>query len=152
MNRYAAGTSVSIDQTQMEIKSLLMRYGASDFMFAESKNGNAVIGFRYDGRMYRINVSLPATDDPVIGFSPNGRQRTGAQTKKFWKQACRSVWRAVRMYIYARLEAVEIGITTMEEAFLADTMLSDGVRMAERAAVALEKEYASGKPFALLGF
>ncbi len=150
MTRYATGTSVSINQTQMEIKSLLLKYGASGFMLAENDEGHAVVGFQFNNRMYRINVVLPDIMDPDIGFSPKGKQRPPVQAEKAWKQACRSVWRAVRMYIYAKLEAVEIGITSLEEAFLADTMLSDGKRLAERAVPALEQEYATGKPVALL--
>ena len=46
-------------------------------------------------------------------------------------QAERQRWRALAMVIQAKLEAVSAGITTLEDEFLAWTVLADGRTVAE---------------------
>jgi hypothetical protein len=48
-----------------------------------------------------------------------------------WEQACRSRWRALFLCIKAKLESIESGIETFEDAFLAHIQMPDGKTVAE---------------------
>lgn len=129
---YAAGTSVPIEHTRLQIESLLQEKGATQFMSAfDHATGAAIIGWTMGGRMVRMAIPLPKPDEKRFVFKtyrghtswrewPKERQRT------LWEQACRARWRGVLLIILAKLEAVETGISTFEREFLADTVMADG--------------------------
>jgi hypothetical protein len=60
------------------------------------------------------------------------------------KFACRARWRALALVIKAKLEAVESGITTFEEEFLAHIVLPDGTTLGQWAAPRLAHVYDTG--------
>jgi hypothetical protein len=124
--RYAENTSVSVEKSKAEIESLLQRYGADQFMSGWD-HSSAYIGFKMSGRMIKFVLPLPARNDPEFQTTPAGRRRRdeGAAFKA-WEQACRQRWRALALVIKAKLEAVEAGITTFEDEFLAHVVLPDG--------------------------
>jgi hypothetical protein len=53
-------------------------------------------------------------------------------------------WRALFLVIKAKLEAIDVGILTIEEAFLADTVLPDRHTVAEVMLPQIEGAYTSG--------
>ncbi|MCF7821873.1 MAG: hypothetical protein K9M17_05480 [Mariprofundaceae bacterium] len=57
-----------------------------------------------------------------------------------WRQA----WRALNLVVKAKLEAVESGITTFEDEFLAHIMLPDGSTVGHLMRPQLEAAYDSG--------
>lgn len=124
MTRYAAETSVSQDRSRAEIEATLKRYGATSFMYA-SEQTTAMIGFRISDRM--VKFVLPMPDPKSREFTHHSRgQRTPDAALKAWEQAGRQRWRALALVIKAKLEAVAAGITTIEDEFLAHTVLPDG--------------------------
>jgi len=62
-----------------------------------------------------------------------------------WEQACRQRWRALNLAILAKLEAVEAGITTFEEEFLAHLVLPNGKTVGQWAVPAVGKALSDGK-------
>lgn len=148
---YAEGTAVPIDRSKAEIESTLMRYGADQFMTAwDSAQGFAVVGFRFAGRYVQMRVKVP--DPHAAEFTTKRRsgsvhvyERAPAEARKLWEQAQRQRWRALALVIKAKLEAIEAGISTFEEEFLAWTMLPNGVTVGEWAEPQLIEVYASGK-------
>lgn len=123
---YAENTSVSTDKSKAEIERTLTRYGAEQFIHGWDQE-RAMIGFRMQGRFIKMTLPLPRKDDPEFRKTPSGRRRRDDDaTYKAWKQACRQRWRALALVIKAKLEAVESGITTFEEEFLAHISLPDG--------------------------
>lgn len=124
MARYAAETSVSQDRSRAEIEATLKRYGATSFMYASEPTA-AMIGFRIKDRM--VKFVLPMPDPKAREFTHHSRgQRTPDAALKAWEQAGRQRWRALALVIKAKLEAVAAGITTIEDEFLAHTVLPDG--------------------------
>jgi hypothetical protein len=124
MTRYAAETSVSQDRSRAEIEATLKRYGATSFMYASEPTA-AMIGFRISDRM--VKFVLPMPDPKSREFTHHSRgQRTPDAALKAWEQAGRQRWRALALVIKAKLEAVAAGITTIEDEFLAHTVLPDG--------------------------
>lgn len=124
MARYAESTSVSSDKSRAEIERTLERYGADQFMYGW-ESGQALVGFRMEGRMVRFVLPLPDKED-YRRTPGRGLERTQSQALEAWEQACRQRWRALALVVKAKLEAVESGITTFEDEFLAHIVLPDG--------------------------
>lgn len=152
MAKYAAETTVSSDRSIMEIRSTLARYDASNFGYVES-DGKAMIVFEAHGRRVRFVVPLPSRTDPEFHKTPAGRRtRDDNGAYKAWEQATRQRWRALALAIKAKLEAVETGITTFEEEFLAHIVLPNGETVGQWMGPQIATAYKSEKmPPLLLG-
>ncbi|HLA65205.1 MAG TPA: hypothetical protein VK600_01335 [Candidatus Saccharimonadales bacterium] len=61
MSRYAEGTTVSVEASQAEIRTLLARHGCQHFATAEEP-GRSAIQFILDGLPYRFTVERPSVD------------------------------------------------------------------------------------------
>lgn len=132
MARYAEGTTVTPERSQAEIQRQLSRYGASAFMsaFERDQDGeHAMIAFRAHGRTIRFVLALPDPGDEEFQTTETGRARRDPQAA--WKGEIRRRWRALALAIKAKLEAVETGIATFEDEFLAYTVLPDNTTVAE---------------------
>lgn len=145
---YASNTSVSVERSRAEIERLLQRYGAEQF-FSGWDGPAAHIGFVLNRRAIRFEVPLP--DRGEFSETPTGRARASSQAYKAWEQACRSRWRALLLVIKAKLEAVECGISTVEEEFMAWTVIpGDGRTMGQRLLPDIQKAIDTGEPPRLL--
>lgn len=63
---------------------------------------------------------------------------------KLSKQRIDARWRALWLVVKAKLEAVDIGIISVEDAFLSDTVLPDRQTVAEYMAPQIEAAYSTG--------
>jgi hypothetical protein len=126
----------------MEIERTLQRYGADAFAYF-SEAGRAMIAFRLGGRQIKFILALP--DKGLREFTHHTRGvRTADAAMAAWEQACRQRWRALALVIKAKLEAVAAGITTVEDEFLAHTVLPDGRTVGEWAKPELDEAYRIG--------
>lgn len=142
MSRYAATTEVSVEKSRAEIEVTLARYGADAFAyFTEAER--AMIAFRMSGRQVRFILTLPAKNRHEFTHHSRG-PRTPEAAHAAWEQACRQRWRALALVIKAKLEAVAAGITTVEDEFLAHTMLPDGSSVGQWAKPQLDEAYRLG--------
>lgn len=105
----------------------------------------AVVQFEMNAR--RIKFILPIAE--------NGKTRT----KKNWmmtqaqvEQENRRRWRCLALVIKAKLEAVESGITTLEQEFLAHIVLPNGKTVSEEMVPQIAHAYSTGKMPPLLGY
>jgi hypothetical protein len=149
MSRYAENTSVSSEKSRGEIERTLTRYGADQFMYGW-KDGAAVIAFRAKDR--HIRFMLPMPDKSAREFTHTRHENEWAQKKlpesqvaERYEQAVRSLWRALALCIKAKLEAVEAGITTFEDEFMAQIILPNGQSMSEHAKPLIAQAYQTGK-------
>jgi hypothetical protein len=143
--RYAARTEVSTDKSRAEIERTLMRYGADGFVYGWEGN-RAMIAFRMKGRRIQFELLLPDKYDKEFLRTPSkGLLRTPEQALAAWEQACRQRWRALALYVKATLEAVEAGIVTFEDAFIAWTMLPGGASVSTWLQPQIEQAYTSGR-------
>jgi hypothetical protein len=131
MTRFAANTSVSVARTRQEVEQILTRYGATAFGFMATQ-GKAVILFEAQDRKIKITVPLPAGDSAKE------------------QQEARQRWRALLLVIKAKLESVESGIETLEEAFFANIVMPDGQTVYEKARQHVALAYSSGQVQPLL--
>lgn len=123
MATYAQNTSVPSDRTRVEIEKTLERYGATTFSYARQAD-RAMVLFVMNGRQIRFTMSLPTASD--FTRTPTGRSRTRDAAATEASKAERQRWRALLLIVKAKLEAVESGIVTFEEEFLAHTLLPSG--------------------------
>lgn len=120
---YASNTSVSVERSKGEIERTLSRYGASKF-FTGWDADQAIIGFNMHDRFVQFHLPMPQRGD--FERTQSGQTRsTNAAIDKAWEQAQRSAWRALLLCIKAKLESIESGIESFEEAFLAHIMIAD---------------------------
>lgn len=150
MSRFAEGTSVSVERSKGEIERLLVRHGATQFA-----NGwdhlAAMLGFRLQGRTIRFVLPLPDPYADEFTKTPAGRRkRSDADRERAWEQACRARWRALLLVIKAKLEAVACGISTIEDEFLAWTVLPGGKTVGQLVAPQIAKQLEGGKAGPLL--
>jgi len=152
MARFAQGTRVSSDRSKAEVERTLSRYGADQFAYGVDGD-RAVIGFRMKGadghRMVKFEVPLPRLED-FSSTGRSGRARSAATTRTEHDKAVRQRWRAVALIVKAKLEAVEAGITTFEQEWLAYVLLPGGETVGDRALLEVAKAYEKGEPPRLL--
>lgn len=127
---YAANTSVSPEKSRAEIETLLKRYGAQSFAYGSSPE-RAIVGFQAHGRSLRFVVKMPDPQDKRFARDGRGSPRSPLQRQAAIEQEVRRLWRALALAIKAKLEAVQSGIATFEDEFLAYTVLPGGVTVGE---------------------
>ena len=85
-------------------------------------------------------------------MTPGGRRRRNAdKALDCWEQAVRQRWRALHLVIQAKLEAVETGISTFDEEFLAWITLPDDTTVGQRLLPQVARAYETGDMPPLLG-
>lgn len=151
MATYAAETKVPVGRSRDEIEKTLTRYGADQFVYGWSEDG-AAVGFRIGGRMIRMLVPMPAKNDRTITHTDGGARRSESAAQAAYEQAQRQRWRAMALVVKAKLEAVQSGIATIEQEFLAWTMLPDGSTVGDWMEPQIRTAYETGAmPAALPG-
>ncbi len=149
MPTYAADTDVTPDRSRAEIERTLQRYGATGFLYGW-KGEQAVLGFEMNGRQLRFTMALPDRQAREFQKTPTGKQRTSNAAQEAYEQATRQRWRALALVIKAKLEAVESGIATFEEEFLAHITLPSGQTVGQWMIPQVEQAYLTGQMPALL--
>lgn len=137
---YAQDTKVSSDKSRNEIERTLRRYDASEFQYGWNAT-EARVGFAIANRRVLFKLPMPDRTDDQFTLTPTGRDRSHAAAEDAYEQAVRQRWRALALVIKAKLEAVEAGITTVENEFLAHILLADGSTVAEHVAPRLALAY-----------
>jgi hypothetical protein len=131
--RYAHGTDVPVSKTRGEIEALLSKHGAAQILSGiDRERRSGFVGFTLQGRQYRIPL-LPR----------KGQHRDPEQVE-------REQWRALLLIIKARLEFVAGGLSTVEQEFLAHTVLPSGATVGDELMPRLAEVYRTGEVRALL--
>lgn len=118
---YAARTDVPLDRSIGEIVKTLRKAGADRIAQAEEPGRIAVQCFLND-RLLRFAIDLPD--------GPQARRQRG---------------RALLLVIKAKIESIETGVETFDEAFLANIVTPDGRTIAQWAIPQIETAYLDGK-------
>lgn len=142
---YAEGTTVPAERSRAEVEKILMKYGADQFAggWAEAK---AVITFRMKGRFIRVEMPMPEK-----GKTRDKRGYSISQAQA--EQEVRRRWRAMVLYIKAKLESVESEIVSFEEAFMAHIVLPNRQTVSQFMQPQIESAYSNGQmPKLLPGF
>jgi hypothetical protein len=152
--RYAEGTSVSSEKSRSEIDRLLMRYGATSFVYG-FKDDAAMVAFEMRGRRIKFLLPMPDRNAEEFTMRPINQNATvrctPEQTRVRYEQATHERWRALVLCIKAKLESVESRIETFEEAFMPHIVMANGLTIGETLLPQIAKIAETGKLPPLLG-
>ncbi len=139
---YAKRTEVSVSKSKEEIERVLARYGADAFSYSYDQM-KAVVQFRMEGRILKYLLEMPPKNE--FEFTPSKKWLRDEETaSKEWEKACRQRWRALKLVIQAKLEAVACGISTFDEEFLSFIVLPSGDTVGGWMQPQIEAAYATG--------
>lgn len=145
MSKYAEGTTVPVDRSRAEIEHIVRKYGA-DQMNSGWTTEKAVVMFRMKDRYIRVDMPLA-----IAGVTLDKRRYKMSQNQV--DQENRRRWRALVLYIKAKLESVDSGIVSFEQAFMAHIILPNKQTVGEYMQPQIENAYQSGDmPKALPGY
>lgn len=134
MPEYAKTTSVAAESSRGEIESTLRRYGCTAFAYAwDDSTGQSEISFKLNGLTMRVGVPMPNADDKAFKLTAHKppRTMTKQQSAAAYEQAVKQRWRALLLFVKAALEAVDCGITTVDQVFLSSVLLPGGYTIGE---------------------
>ncbi len=151
MSRYAESTQVSCDRSRAEIERTLVRYGATGFSYGwDTASAKAMVAFALSDRMIRFTLPMPDRQDKRFTKTETGRERSESSSQTAWEQAGRQSWRALHLVVKAKLEAVEAGITTFDDEFMAHIVMPDGQTLGEHVTPKIALAYQNGRTPRLL--
>lgn len=126
--RYAERTTVTPGRTRDELERILGKYGATGFAFGQD-GAAAMVAFVIGGRHVRFRVPLP--DPADFALTPTRQVRTVAAIRTAHEQAVRARWRALRLIVQAKLEAIDAGVVTFDDEFGMQLVMPDGRTVGE---------------------
>jgi hypothetical protein len=120
---YAANTQVTSDKSRTEIERTVKRDGATRFSYMTDES-SATIGFTIKDRSIRFVLPLPDYNDDDFRLTANKQYlRSDSAHDELYEKAVRQKWRALALVIKAKLESIEVNISTLEQESYANTVL-----------------------------
>lgn len=143
---YAESTSVSVEKSRAEIERLLMKHKCTKFLAGVDHDAHrATVQFQAHNRIIKFEIVLPNPADKKYRLDRNGWQRSASGIEKVVAQEERTRWRALLLVIKAKLEAVESGIATFEDEFLAHVLLPNQQTVAQYIGPTVAQIYETGR-------
>lgn len=144
MPRYAATTSVSVDRSIVQIRQLVMRFGADKFAVATGTK-TATVAFSYQGRPVKFDLSLPDQHDERFQFTETGRARRNRDAPlQVWERECRAKWRSLHLLLKALFVAIQDGLIDFDRAFMHDIVMPDGRTVGQKLLPAVQDAVSRG--------
>lgn len=137
---YAETTKVPLEQSIAEIIGMVRRAGAESVGQFHERD-QFIIMFALGDRRMKFSVPL-VTEWTCPTRGGNGRE---IDVRAKIEQANRQKGRALMLVVKAKLESVESGVETFEQAFLANILMADGATVYERVSEPIALEYKTGK-------
>jgi len=141
---YAENTSVSPEKSRAEIERILTRYGASAFSYGY-EGSRAMVAFQAEGRFVRFEVVTPPLEDFRLAPGRGYRVRSESQQRAAQEKAIRQRWRALALVIKAKLESIESGIESFDEAFMPHILLPDRTTAGDWLKPQIDRAYETGE-------
>lgn len=120
-----SSTTVPVERSQGEIRKLLVGHGCQRLAFGEERDDMgqrwAAVTFQAGAHGVRMRVPLKLVDERTVSAKyQRARSKTRDEIRDgLYEQEERRIWRVLAWNLKARLVAVEEGVETFEEAFLA---------------------------------
>lgn len=136
MTKFAQNTKVPVERSRSEAEGVLTRYGADQVSSGWTAQ-KAVLMFRMKDRYIRIEMPLAVkhvtknSKGYVLGEDATAKEN-------------RRRWRAMVLYLKAKLESVESEIISFEQAFMSHMILPNKQTVAEFMAPQIAAAYQSG--------
>lgn len=131
-------TTVAVEKSQASIRTTLVAYIAEGYKIEERRDVGgqewALVEWGWRGQRVRFEVAVDRPDSGEVSrLTRRARTRTAAEIEEDAREALRrESWRALSRSIDARMRAVNAGVETFEEAFLAHLVTPDGEQLYEQ--------------------
>lgn len=151
LEKFASDTSVPIERSQAEARTLLNAHGCTKFALVDEEHRTAIQAVLVKDQqsiMLRFEVTLPDRKDKAITHFVRNRwsyARTPSAADAAHKQECRRRWRCLVLLLKAKFAAVDGGIATFQDEFLANLVLPSGETVGTWAARDLGPAIAEGR-------
>lgn len=127
---YAVGTSVSLMNSLAELERVVRKAGFSNFMHGISDDRIVAAFAGPEGRQVRFIVpTMEIGDDLLVKMRDMARAygtRLPKSHQEAWEQHRRQISRALVLTVKAKIECIEAGIETFDDAFMSQLALPDG--------------------------
>lgn len=127
---YAVGTSVSLVNSLAELEKVVRKAGFGSFMQGIADDRIVIAFSSSEGRQVRFIVPLAEIGDDLLTRMREVARAYGARLPKThseaWDQHRRQIGRALLLTVKAKIECIEAGIETFDDAFMAQLALPDG--------------------------
>ena len=147
---YAKGTTVPAERSRAEIERILQKAGA-DQVSSGFTSEKAVVMFRMNSRYVRVDIPIPPFGDPKTANWAKkkgvfyGAERHTAEVRRRW--------RAMVLYLKAKIESIDSNIVDFDTAFMGHLVLPNKQTVAEFMQPQIAAAYSSGDmPKALPGY
>lgn len=125
--RFAEGTSVAVEKTRAEIERLVKKRGATAFGTMSTPHGTS-LAFQINKRNIRFELPIPPIKDPI---------KRDAEERR--------LWRCLALNVKAKFEAVDNGIVSFDQEFLAHIVVpGSSETIGDRASSAIAAAYERG--------
>lgn len=152
MAKYAEGTTVALETSQMEIKRTVVKHGAAGVVIGDDARTGGGIEFEMRGRRLRFVVRYPDPRDKEFTMLSAFRERTPAQAKARHEAEVRRLWRVLLLTIKSKLESVENGLVSFDEEMLPHIVVpGTGATIGEMLVPQLDEVYRTRSLPPLLG-
>lgn len=128
---YAKGTTVPKERTAGEIIAQLRSSGAVQTMFFDGDGGMG-IAWSAEDATYQIRVPKPAPKKDRYGKTEPASATAKEEDRR---------WRAMFLYVKAKLVAIDEGLVEYRQAFMAEIVTGDGQTLYDT----MKGQIASGK-------
>lgn len=133
---YADGTTVAPEKTKAEIEAVVTKYGATHYGTANTPERSGIT-FVANGRMVRFALPMPSREETRAKLKRDTKRWRyynvpDAVADEAVRAEVRRRWRCLLLAIKSKLEVVETGIETFEQAFLANIVTTDNMTVWER--------------------
>lgn len=146
---YAHNTTTTKTATLAELETILGKYGCTSFI-AGTHEGDATIGFQVAGLNILMRIPLPVIGERRFTHTPTGLPRHHAKVFDEHQAAVRATWRALLLFVKAKLVGVDQGLTTIEQEFLPHILLPGGGTFSDRVIPQIREAYQTGQMPTLL--
>lgn len=147
--QYAHKTTTTKTATLAELEAILGKYGCTSFI-AGTHQGDATIGFQVAGLNVLMRIPLPVIGDRKFTHTPTGLPRSTGKAFDEHQAAVRATWRALLLFVKAKLVGVDQGLTTIEQEFLPHILLPGGGTFGDAVIPQIREAYETGQLPALL--
>jgi hypothetical protein len=142
--QYAHATTTTKTATLAELERVLSKYGCTSFI-SGTVDGDASIAFQVHGLNVLMRVPLPDINEKRFTHTPtSGVARHPDKVFDEHQAAVRATWRALLLFVKAKLVGVDQGLTTIEQEFLPHILLPGGGTFGDRVIPQIREAYATG--------
>jgi len=142
--QYAHATTTTKTATLAELEKVLTKYGCTTFI-AGTQEGDATIAFQVHALNILMRLPLPKITENRFQYTPSGRGRDDTAIFNEWQAAVRATWRALLLFVKAKLVGVDQGLTTIEQEFLPYILLPGGGTFGDTVIPQIREAYDTGQ-------